>query len=103
MTVAKVIQYRTRPECADENERLIRAVFAELAENKPEGLRYASFRREDGVSFLHVAVLDDGEVNPLLQLAAFGAFVSDIGSRCDEAPVTTDVSLVGSYRLVSPE
>ena len=103
MTVAKVIQYRTRPECADENERLIRAVFAELADSKPEGLRYASFRRDDGVSFLHIAVLDDGEVNPLLQSAAFGEFVSDIGSRCAEAPVTTDASVVGSYRLVPSE
>jgi hypothetical protein len=103
VTVTKVIQYRTRPECADENEGLIRAVFAELAESKPEGLRYASFRREDGVSFLHVAVLDDGEINPLLESAAFGEFVTGIGSRCAEAPITTDATVVGSYRLVSPE
>jgi len=29
MAVTKVIRYTTKPECADENERLIRAVFAE--------------------------------------------------------------------------
>ena len=35
MPVTKVIRYRTKPEHADENERLIRAVFAELAEQSP--------------------------------------------------------------------
>ena len=92
MSVTKVIRYKTKPECAEENERLIRAVFAELAAENPEGLRYESFRGEDGVSFLHVAVL--------LETAAFGEFVSEIAGRCAEAPVTTDAKIVGSYRLV---
>ena len=35
MTVTRVIRYKTHPECADENERLIRDVFAELAEQQP--------------------------------------------------------------------
>jgi hypothetical protein len=34
MTV-KVITYKTKPENADENERLIGAVYAELAKEKP--------------------------------------------------------------------
>ncbi len=100
MTVTKVIRYRTKPECADENVRLIRAVFADLAVQNPEGLRYASFQGEDGVSFLHVAVLDDGDVNPLLESPAFGEFVSDIGNRCAEPPFATDADVVGSYRLL---
>ena len=37
MTTTKVIRYRTKPEQADENERLIRAVFAELAQRVPTG------------------------------------------------------------------
>ena len=41
MTTTKVIRYRTKPEQADENERLIRDVFAELAEQDPDGLHYA--------------------------------------------------------------
>ncbi len=31
MSVAKVVRYTTKPEHAEENERLIRKVFAELA------------------------------------------------------------------------
>ena len=52
MSRATVVRYTTRPESADENERLIRAVFAQLAEQRPAGLRYSSIRLEDGGSFL---------------------------------------------------
>jgi hypothetical protein len=100
MTVTKVIRYRTKPECADENERLIRNVFAELADVQPEGLHYASFRLDDGVSFLHVAVID-GEVNPLQTSNAFAEFQSNIKHRVEEGPMPADATIVGSYRLVS--
>ena len=98
MTVAKVIRYKTKPECADENERLIRAVFAELASQNPDGLRYAAFRHDDGVSFLHVAVID-GDENPLTVSAAFGEFQSGIKDRCAEGPAPADATVIGSYRL----
>jgi hypothetical protein len=98
MTVGKVIRYTTKPECADENERLIRAVFAELAQDNPEGLRYAAFRLDDQISFVHVAVLD-GDKNPLTDSAAFAEFQRGIKDRCAEGPVATDAEIVGSYRL----
>ena len=64
MSVVKVVRYRTKPEHADENARLVGAVFAELAADDPGGLRYVTLRLEDGVSFVHVAVIE-GEINPL--------------------------------------
>jgi hypothetical protein len=100
MTVAKVIRYRVKPALADENERLIRDVFAELAAGEPEGLRYATFRLADDVSFLHVALIE-GEVNPLFESAAFGAFQSQFGDRIVEGPDSTDATLIGSYRLLT--
>jgi hypothetical protein len=99
MPVTKVIRYKTNPESADENERLIREVFAELAEQKPQGLQYAAFRLDDGVSFLHVAVID-GETNPLSASAAFGKFQAGIQDRCVEGPAAADAAIVGSYRFV---
>jgi hypothetical protein len=92
-----VIRYTTKPECAEENERLIRAVFAELAKTKPEGMSYNAFRLGDGVSFLHVAVFD-GEENPLSASAAFGAFQSGIAERVTEGPTPSEATVVGSYR-----
>jgi len=86
MPVTKVIRYRTKPEHADENERFVRDVFAELAEQIPEGLHYAAFRLDDGVSFLHLAVID-GEVNPLTTSAAFAAFQAGIADRWPRGPI----------------
>ena len=100
MSVTKVVRYRTKPEHADENERLIREVFTELADKDPGGLHYAAFRLDDGVSFLHVAVLDDA-VNPLTSSPAFAAFQAGIGDRCVEGPAPADASMVGSYGLLA--
>jgi hypothetical protein len=100
MTVTKVIRYRTKPEYADENERLIREVFEELATQQPKGLRYAAFRLDDGVSFLHVALLD-GEENPLTRSAAFGKFQSGISSRCAEGPTPSEATVIGDYKLLN--
>jgi hypothetical protein len=49
---ATVVRYTTRAESADENEKLIKAVFAQLAEQLPKGLRYVAIRLDDGVRFM---------------------------------------------------
>lgn len=93
-----MVRYKVKAELADENERLIRAVFAELARAAPEGLRYQSYRLPDRVSFLHVATIDtaDGK-NPLQAIEAFQRFTGTVRERCEELPVTTEISVVGAY------
>jgi hypothetical protein len=91
-----VIRYRTHPEAADENARLVEAVFAELAEVDPGHFRYATYRLDDGVTFVHVARLE-GRENPLATLPAFAEFQRDIAGRCIEQPAPSDATVVGSY------
>ena len=43
----RLIRYRTRPEQADANARLVEAVYAELHGTRPDGVSYATFRLED--------------------------------------------------------
>ena len=92
---ATIVQYRTTPESAEENQRLVAAVYAELAATDPGGLRYATFRLDDGVTFVHVATVD-GE-NPLPQTAAFRAFQAGLPDRCVTGPAPSGATLVGSY------
>jgi hypothetical protein len=99
MSVTKVIRYTTKPGSSEENERLVRGVFAELAKDGGEGIRYAVFRLDDGVSFVHVAVLD-GDENPLSASVAFAEFQSDIPDRCVEGPIAADAAVIGSYRFL---
>jgi hypothetical protein len=93
-----VVRYRTKPDRGDENQALIEQVFQELRETRPAGLRYTSLRLDDGVSFVHVAIVDtaDGS-NPLGATAAFQEFTRAIGDRCEEPPVATAAPEVGHY------
>ena len=95
-----MVRYKVKPDRAAENEQLVRAVYEELGRTEPEGLRYATFKLGDGVSFVHVASIDteDGR-SPLSQVSAFRRFQENIGDRCDEAPVATELRQIGSFRL----
>jgi hypothetical protein len=97
-----VVRYRTKPDRADENQKLIESVFTELEATRPDGLRYVSLRLADGVSFVHVASSDtsDGS-NPLTAVSAFKAFLRDIDDRCDEGPQAQNATVVGTYGFVT--
>ncbi len=94
-----MVRYRVKPDRVEENEQYIRAVFAELEKSAPDGVRYASFKQDDGASFVHIASIE-AEANPLQDLSAFKAFTADIRERCDEPPVAVELSEIGSYRLL---
>ncbi len=51
-----IVRYRLKPDQVERNEALVRAVYDELARAQPDGFHYATFKLEDGVSFVHVAV-----------------------------------------------
>jgi hypothetical protein len=94
-----VVRYQAKPDRADENQKLIEAVFADLDRLQPEGFTYKVFRLEDGVSFVHVVIEHDVE-NPssLQDVPAFRSFVADIGERCDVPPLAMGATIVGGYR-----
>lgn len=96
-----MVRYAVRPDQVGENERHVKAVFAELDRDRPVGIRYATFKLGDGVSFVHIASVEttDGS-NPLLALDAFKRFTGTIKERCVEPPVTTELDEVGSYLLL---
>jgi hypothetical protein len=97
-----MVRYRLKAERVAENERHVRAVFAELERARPPGLRYATFVQADGVSFVHIASIEtERGDNPLAALASFQAFTARIADRCDEPPVSCELHEVGCYRLFS--
>lgn len=96
----RIIRYTAHAEHADENARLIAAVFAALADAKPDGVHYAAFRSDDGVSFMHIVTLD-GESNPLNDVPAFQEFQANIADRVVAPPVTALTTVVGNYELLT--
>jgi hypothetical protein len=94
-----VISYRTRPDSADENEAHVKAVFAQLHQSSPDGLRYACLRLDDD-TFVHIAHIVATD-NPLLELDAFAEFTATVAARCEPEcrPVSRQAHLIGDYRL----
>lgn len=96
-----LVQYKVKADRAAENEAYVRKVFEELKQTTPDGIRYATFKQADGVSFVHIASIEteDGN-NPLGESQAFKAFQAEIKDRCEEPPVAVDLEEVGSYRFM---
>jgi hypothetical protein len=94
-----LIRYKTKPECAGENARLIESVFQELRAKSPEGVRYLALMLGDG-TFIHLKLNTAEGADPVHELAAFLAFRQGIGERCLEAPQASDAVVVGDYRML---
>ena len=97
--IVRMVRYKVKAERVAENEELARAVYEELEQGRPAGVRYATFKLDDGQSFLHIVALEGAE-NPLEQIEAFGRFQRDAVDRCEEPPVFTTLNPVGSFRLL---
>src|SRR6195952_3773566 len=97
---ATVVRYQAKPERADENQRLIEAVFADLEARQPDGFTYRVFRLEDGGGFVHVVIEHDGVDQPdsLQDVPAFQPFVAGIADRREVPPLAMGATVVGGYR-----
>ena len=99
-----LVRYKVREGRAEENAALIHAVFDELRELAPAGLRYNTFRAADGLTFFHLATVDtpDGK-NPLDSLESFKRFQQGIPDRCEELPALVELSAVDGYAALGLE
>jgi len=94
-----VTRYATQSsEAADENQRRVEGVFAELAATEPSNVSYLVFRLADN-SFVHVSFHDhrDDEPNPIASSAAFAHFQDGHADRRDGAVDQQTAQLIGSY------
>jgi hypothetical protein len=94
-----MVRYKVKPDRGAENEELVRAVYDELRLTEPSGFRYATFRLDDGVSFIHIALETEEGHSPLPNVKAFKEFQKNIGERCAEAPVVTELRTIGAFHL----
>ena len=94
-----VTRYAMRSaEEADENQRRVEGVFAELEATTPDNVSYIVLRLADD-SFVHVSFHDHGddEVNPIASTAAFAHFQDGHAERRAGGVDQQTATLVGSY------
>ncbi|MCE9650452.1 MAG: hypothetical protein K8R18_12595 [Parvibaculum sp.] len=95
-----LVRYTAKPECAEENEALSRAVFAELRAAAPDNVAYGLFR--NGEEFVHLFVnFEADDSSALTELASFKAYSKEVIGRCTQPPEATRLSLqlLDSYGL----
>lgn len=94
-----VTRYATQSaEAADENQRRVEGVFAELAAAKPGNVSYIVLRLADD-SFVHVSFHNhtDDEVNPIASTPAFAHFQDGHADRREGGVDQQTAQLVGAY------
>jgi hypothetical protein len=96
---SSMVRYKLLPDRAVENETLVKAVYEQLNRERPDGLQYATFKLPDGVSFMHIVFETDQPGRILNEIAAFKVFAAEVESRCEEPPVVTELTVVGSYNM----
>lgn len=60
-----MIRYQLADEGVPEVVDAVSKAFAAIADERPDGIRYAYLRRPDSTEFVALLMLDDGTENPL--------------------------------------
>ena len=93
-----IVRYTVKPGEAELNADLVRAVYRELAELNPRGFKYATYRLDDGRTFIHIAEQQGEGDNPLPTLSAFQEFQAGARERCEWGPeVSSAAEEIGRY------
>ena len=93
-----MVRYRCKAEQAANNGKLVRALFDELDQTHADGVRYAVFRLDDGVTFIHlVATETDAGLEPMGKLNAYRELQDGKLERFDEGPTVTELNELGSF------
>ena len=92
-----LIEYRVSAENVEAQEAAVRAFVTAVKASNDPGFRYASYKRPDGVSFVHHAWFADEEVRNRFQaLSEFKGFAEGLKARSVDGPTVSSLDLVSS-------
>jgi hypothetical protein len=98
MTVL-MVRSKVKAESAGEVEAAVKAMFAAIEAARPQGVRYASCRLPDGVTYIALLQLEEGVENPLPSVPAFREFQENVKQWLAEPPTPEQLTIICSYRL----
>ena len=95
------VRAKVKEEHVAEAEAAVKRMFAAIEREGLEGIRYASIKLADGMTFLAMLEVEEGVENPLLGLPEAQEFYERLPGWYAEPPDVGPGTLVGSYRLFS--
>lgn len=91
------VEYTVQPEYVEQNKANIRKVMDEVKAMNVAGFKYWSQLAEDGVTFMHMAISEEGVESPLNGMESFNAFRTALkGSGPVNPPKATNFDMVGA-------
>ena len=97
----RTVRAKLKEEHVADAEAAVRRMFAAIERERLEGIRYASVKLKDGVTFLVLLEVEDGVENPLPGLPEVQEFYYRLPGWYAEPPEVGPGTLIGSYRLFS--
>jgi hypothetical protein len=94
-----MVRARVKAESVADVEAAARTMFSAIEEAQPQGVRYASCRLPDGVTFVVLLALEDGTNNPLSTVPEFREFQESLKGWLAEPPIPEQLTVIGSYKL----
>jgi hypothetical protein len=98
MTVM-MLRAKVKSESVTDVEAAVRTMFSAIERAQPKGVRYASCRLPDGVTFVVLLQLEEGVENPLSTVPEFREFQERVQGWLAEPPAPERLTVVGSYNL----
>lgn len=98
-----IVTYKVKADRVEENEDLVRGVYAALAELGDPAVHYATFKKSDGQTFVHIAFFESPDNQAVLStLPAFTEFQKNIQERCEIPPAPDPVTPIGAHEFKYP-
>ena len=92
-----LIEYRVAADKVAEQETAVRDFIAAVKATNDAGFRYSSFKKPDGVSFVHHAWMADEDAQKRFQsLPEFKPFAEGLKSRAEQGPEASKLELVAT-------
>ena len=97
--IFKMARYTVRPDKLEDVKNAIEEFVAEIKENEPATF-YETYQEAAGSSFVHLMCFESEEAEAAHRNAPHtNTFVDQLSSSCENPPVFTDLSLLGSSEL----
>lgn len=93
-----MIRAKVNADNVAEVEAAVEQTFAAIEKAQPAGVRYASAKLDDGVTFVVLLALESTG-NPLEAIPEFVEFQNKLKGWIVEPPTAERLSVVGSYQL----
>ena len=95
-----MVTYKVKPDRVQENEELVKAVYEGLRQINDPDVHYATFKLNDGQTFVHIASFVSMDKQPVLtESKAFKAFQENLKDRCEIPPDPQKLDEVDSYNF----